>query len=153
MVVDAETFEIVYINSFGAKMFGLSQDQIVGHECHNFICPAEKGKCPVVDLGQVIALSERILIKSNGERIPILKGVTAIVHKNHKYLFENFIDLTERKNTEEQQGILMKDLEEMNRIMTGRELKMIELKKEINKLSEELGRLAPYDVPLLEETI
>lgn len=36
--------------------------------------------------------------------------------------------------------------QETNRIMTGRELRMIELKKEINELSREIGRLPPYDV-------
>jgi PAS domain S-box-containing protein len=57
-----------------------------------------------------------------------------------------FWDITERKKAEEQQRLLMKDLEETNRIMTGRELRMIELKKEVNKLSEELGRPKPYEI-------
>jgi hypothetical protein len=36
------------------------------------------------------------------------------------------------------------DLDETNKIMVGRELRMVELKKEINKLSEELGRPKPH---------
>lgn len=55
-------------------------------------------------------------------------------------------DITQRKKSEEQQKLLMRDLEETNRIMTGRELRMIELKKEVNKLNEELGRPKPYEV-------
>jgi len=57
-----------------------------------------------------------------------------------------FWDITERKKVEEKQKQLINDIEETNRIMTGRELRMIELKKEINKLYEEIGKPVPYEV-------
>ena len=38
----------------------------------------------------------------------------------------------------------IKDLEEMNTAMMGREMRVIELKEEVNKLSDELGRKHPY---------
>jgi len=38
----------------------------------------------------------------------------------------------------------IKDLEEMNAAMMGREMRVIELKEEVNELSEELGRKHPY---------
>jgi CheY-like chemotaxis protein/uncharacterized protein YeeX (DUF496 family) len=37
-------------------------------------------------------------------------------------------------------------LEEFKRVTVGREIQMIELKKEVNRLSKELGRPEPYDV-------
>ncbi|MFH1640585.1 MAG: PAS domain S-box protein, partial [Candidatus Omnitrophota bacterium] len=61
-------------------------------------------------------------------------------------LFVFVRDITDRKKIEEEQRALMKDLEETNRIMVGRELRMIELKKEVNKLTEEIGRPKPHEV-------
>lgn len=46
-------------------------------------------------------------------------------------------DVTEKKLQEE-------ELEYRNKIMVGRELRIIEIKQEVNTLSEELGRPKPY---------
>ena len=62
-----------------------------------------------------------------------------------------FRDITEQKKAQLQREELINELEEINSIMTGRELKMIELKKQINKLSGELGRRGPYADQELEE--
>jgi PAS domain S-box-containing protein len=54
------------------------------------------------------------------------------------------LDNTERKKAE---AILKKhnrELEQFNKMTTGRELRMIELKKEVNALCRELGRKEPY---------
>ncbi|HKP97667.1 MAG TPA: PAS domain S-box protein [Fibrobacteria bacterium] len=40
-----------------------------------------------------------------------------------------------------------RELERFNRLMVNRELKMIELKKQVNALSAELGRAEPYGIP------
>ncbi|MHC1567090.1 MAG: hypothetical protein ACXQT5_03735 [Candidatus Syntropharchaeia archaeon] len=47
----------------------------------------------------------------------------------------------------------MKELERFNRLMVGCELRMIELKQEINRLHERLGETPPYDLSFVDESI
>jgi len=101
LIVDEETHRIVYANRHALEMIGASEKDVVGNICHCFICPAEKGRCPVSDLGQTVDRSERILLKANGESVPILKTVAVVSWHGHKYLVESFIDITRRKKAEE----------------------------------------------------
>ncbi|MFA5389167.1 MAG: CHASE4 domain-containing protein [Candidatus Omnitrophota bacterium] len=145
VIIDSETHIIVEANPAAVRMIGADRGGIIGKPCYRYICPAEKGKCPVSDLGQNIEGSERILLKGDGSMIPILKTITLITLNDRKCLLESFMDITDRKKAEERQKALLKNLEDTNKIMVGRELKMIELKKEVNKLSLELGRQSPYE--------
>ena len=101
LVIDAETHEIVDINPFAAQLIGLSQEQIVTHKCNRFLCPAEEGKCPITDLREMVEGSERGLINSKGEEIPVLKTVVQVRRDKRNYLVESFIDITELKRAEE----------------------------------------------------
>jgi PAS domain S-box-containing protein len=101
VLVDAETRIIQQVNTATAKMIGLPADQIVGKVCHGFFCPADSKTCPVLDMHQEVDRSERILITASGEKIPILKTVVSITLNGHSYLLESFIDITERKRTEQ----------------------------------------------------
>ncbi|MGB2598982.1 MAG: PAS domain S-box protein [Candidatus Omnitrophota bacterium] len=57
-------------------------------------------------------------------------------------------DITERKKVEEETQKTLKELQQYKEMTVGREARMIELKEEVNKLSEELGRPKPYDTGL-----
>ena len=60
-------------------------------------------------------------------------------------------ELTERKRAEETLAQRVEELERFHRLAVGRELRMVELKRQINELSEQLGKEAPYDVSFVEE--
>ncbi len=102
LVIEPETHKIVDANSTVIKMIGLSESQIIGHVCHRFVCPAEEGECPITDLKQRVDTSERILLKANGEEIPVLKSVVPITRHGRRYLLELVVDITERKRMEEE---------------------------------------------------
>lgn len=53
-------------------------------------------------------------------------------------------DITARKVAEEQLQKTLQDTERHNRLMVGREVRVVELKKEVNELARELGREPPY---------
>jgi PAS domain S-box-containing protein len=55
-------------------------------------------------------------------------------------------DITERKRGEEKLKKKNADLERFNRLAVGRELKMIDLKKEINALLEDQGKEPRYEI-------
>ncbi|MCX6688629.1 MAG: PAS domain S-box protein [Methanoregula sp.] len=100
IIVDAETHNVDLVNQTAAKMFGTPADQIVGKRCHKFLCPVAEGKCPVTDLSQDIAYSERIMLRSDGTEIPILKSVKTIQIGGREKLLEIFINITIRKQAE-----------------------------------------------------
>ena len=102
MVIDVENHTIADINEAAANLIGVKREDIIGKECHKYVCPAEKGKCPITDLNQIVDRSERVLINAKGENIPILKTVVPLTIKGRKYLIESFIDISERKRMEEE---------------------------------------------------
>ena len=102
LLIDAESHVIVEVNDQAVKMTGASREQLLGAVCHQFICPAEKGECPISDLNQTVDYSERLLLTSQGEQKEILKSVSAITLNGRAHFVESFIDISDRKKAEEE---------------------------------------------------
>ncbi len=100
LLIEASSHKIVDVNPIAIKTIGRSKGEIVGNVCHQFICPAEIGKCPISDLGLCVDNSERTIINAQKEVIPILKSVVPVTIEDKDYFVECFIDLSERKITE-----------------------------------------------------
>lgn len=100
VIIDAETHVIIDANPVAIKMIGVPKEQVIGFVCHKYICPAEKGRCPITDLGQTVDNSERVLLTANGKKIPILKSVIPIMFRGYKQLLECFVDITELKQAD-----------------------------------------------------
>jgi len=100
VIIDPETHLIIDANPTAVKMIGTSKEEIIGKVCHEYICPAEVGRCPITDLGQEVDNSERVLLTAKGESVPVLKKVVPITLNDHQYLLDSFIDISELKRTE-----------------------------------------------------
>ncbi|WP_052733572.1 PAS domain-containing sensor histidine kinase [Methanosarcina sp. 1.H.T.1A.1] len=100
LLIEASSHKIVDVNPVAIKTIGRSKEEIVGNICHQFICPAEVGKCPISDLGLNMDNSEKTIINAQKEVIPILKSVVPVTIGDRDYFVESFIDLSERKRTE-----------------------------------------------------
>jgi len=110
-LLDSMSFGVVIIgkdkkvrranNAALASMGYESEEQIVGMACHRTLCPTEAGKCPILDLGKELDRSERILVTKDRKHIPILKSVVPVTLDGEDVLLEAFVDITERKQAEE----------------------------------------------------
>ena len=93
MVVDEQTHRVQEANAVALRLCGATREQLIGQECHQLVCPAGRGGCPVTDLHQPVDNSERVLLRLDGQRLPILKTVVRVVLHGHPYLLESFVDL------------------------------------------------------------
>ena len=107
-----------YVNDTALSMAGYaSSDELVGKPCHATLCPAQADRCPILQLGQTLDNSERVLITCDNRKVPILKTVIPIELNGEQVLLESFIDITERKKSEEMLRNYAKALEETNRAL------------------------------------
>jgi PAS domain S-box-containing protein len=111
VVVDPRTHVIEQANSAAARMFGAPLEQIIDHQCHCFLCPAETGCCPITDRKQQVENADRVMLRADGSRVPVLKSVRHIQIGGQDKLIETFIDITERKRVE----MALRDSEEQHR--------------------------------------
>ncbi len=100
ITVDATSHRILEMNSFAVRLTGMSAHEVLGGLCHGVICPAEKGKCPITDLGLAVDQSERVLLVSDGTKIPVLKTVKPVQRRGRTILIETFVDLRPIKRAE-----------------------------------------------------
>jgi PAS domain S-box-containing protein len=102
IVIDAETHVISDVNPAALNILKMKRDTLVNHSCHNNICPAETGKCPITDLGFSVDNAERTIITGDGSTISVIKYVVPITLNGRDCLLETFIDNTARKQVEEE---------------------------------------------------
>ncbi len=102
VIIDLQTRTIVEANPAALSLIGAPEEAVIGHRCHQYICPAEDGKCPITDLGLHLDNSERTLLDVDGNAIPIQKIVIPIDLDNRPFLIECFSDIRTQKKAQQE---------------------------------------------------
>lgn len=140
-------FRHLYVSPSVKELTGLSQEMYIGKTREELGLPANLNKVWHTAIQGVFDLKKRDRIEVqifNGKWIDWtlapefnVKGEVDSVHTSAR-------DITERKKDEEQLRIKTEDLKMFNKAMVNREMRMIELKEEVNELSEKLKQNPPY---------
>jgi diguanylate cyclase (GGDEF)-like protein/PAS domain S-box-containing protein len=114
LIIDPETHVIVDANPEALKMIGVAKEGIVGSVCHEFVCPAEPGQCPVTDLHESVHNAERQMLRPDGTSFWVIQTVVPVTLHGKTHLLESFVDISERKRSEEE---LSKNYQELQETM------------------------------------
>jgi PAS domain S-box-containing protein len=121
-----------------AELLGKNMDELFPSELASKIVADDK---LILNEGKIITVEEEL----NGRIYTTIKFPISIEGKP-KYLSGYTIDITELKNNEKLLNAKIEEMSNFQHLTVGRELKMIELKKEINELLKELGRNEKYKI-------
>jgi PAS domain S-box-containing protein len=149
---------ITFFNAAAEKLLGYRADEVLGQEIHGLIhhsyadgTPYPRENCPTflaLVHGEKRHVADEALWRKDGSKFPSEYSVTPIYDDQAGVVGAVIVfrDITERKGSEEELSRRMEDLERFNRLTMGREHRMIQLKREINTLLEEMGREKKYRV-------
>ncbi|MFZ2071950.1 MAG: PAS domain S-box protein [Halobacteriota archaeon] len=144
LIVVGPDGRIVKANKAAFNLLGYSEAELIGMPFDKIVgTPKET---------EVGFETTHIIIAKNARAIPV--NCSASVMRDEEGKLQCIVcdaeDITEQKKAEEELMESMNKLERFNHMAVGRELRMIELKSEVNRLYERLGDKPPYDISFVE---
>jgi len=131
---------ILEANLTAAQMLGLERKSLINRLLHAFLTKEDQDTL-CLHLNSVLVNQGKLTcqvspLKKNGDPYHAHVESTAALDIEGKFnvIRTVVVDITERKKAEDALKKKMNELERFNSTMVGRELRMIELKKEINEL-------------------
>lgn len=150
-----ESQRIVLLNRQAEAVFGYQASEIIGKPLDCLIPSqfraAHRGHVERFAAEPVArrSMSERpelMGLRKNGEEFAAEVTISKLKREG-QWLFTAIVrDISERKRMEEQVKQEKNELARMNQIMMGREERIIELKREVNVLLQQLGQAPRYNV-------
>ncbi len=130
------------VNQAYCDLFEVKKEEIIRKER---VYETDKA---IFQTGKAVEIPEQSFTDHKGKRhYTHLKKVPLIDNSgNVTHVLTISRDITERKRAEEEREKKNEELRRFNKLAVGRELRMIELKKEINALLEDLGKEPRYRI-------
>ena len=141
-----------FVNETWAEMHGYSVEEIIGKNLrmHHTSEQMENEVIPIIEEVKKTGFKEGEVghVTKDGTIFPTWMSTSLLKNKDDEPvgLVKIVRDITEQKKMEEALHERMAELEEFNRMATGREMKMIELKGEINQLRTQLEKKEKYEI-------
>jgi len=144
---------IISWNNAATHMFGHSADEAFGKPFtllmqERFHKAYKEGLDRLVSTGKSKIIGKTVevsALRKNGREFPAELSLAKWKARRGVFFTGIIRDISKRKGAEELLAKEKDRLEGINKMMTGRELRIIELKKEVNRLLEELGREKRYN--------
>ena len=150
---------ILFWNKTAVAMFGWSKEEVLGRKIDDILPPqSSPAMLPEImaTLAQGATWSGEFVVQCRDKRMMPLATTNAPLLNEQGRLVAIIgigTDISQRKEAEEVIQRQIKELTQFNRVSVDRELRMIELKKEINVLCSQAGQPPRYALDFLEERI
>jgi len=149
--------KVAFINPVANRMLGYGPEELIGHDIHEKIHHSHadgsaypKTKCPMYLThadGTDHHIADEVLWRKDGSPFSV-EYTSMPIKKNGQVVgaVVTFMDITERKHMEDELKRNVEELERFNKLAFGREIKMIQLKEEINELLGQSGQGEKYKI-------
>jgi PAS domain S-box-containing protein len=148
--------KVILWNKAAHKTFGYIGSEIIGKELSNYLNFKDSAKAKVNFLESIYlnkyktidSLVELSVNNKEGKQIIVELSFSRVLINSDLHVIFIIRDITKRKKTDElikksveEKNIIIDESERINKLMIGRELEMIKLKKKILELSNKLNNL------------
>ncbi len=99
IIVESASKKIISANRTSGAMAGVDSATMIGRVCHEYICPFERGNCPITDQKMVIDKRETVMLRCGAGEVPVLKSVVPFRYTGKDCLLETFVDISEMRAT------------------------------------------------------
>lgn len=139
-------------NAGAERIYGYTAEEMIGESVSRLCVPTATDDLPLVferlQRGEVIEQCEVVRRRKDGREINVALSFSPIRDRRDRVVAASVVatDITARKRAEEAVMRSHAELRRFNHMAVGRELRMLELKQQVNALAAELGRPPPYRV-------
>lgn len=148
--IDGEKDEILDANTRACELFGYSREELLRMKVPDLQAPEVRGLIGKTLQGEIDKYASKVFeglnLRKDGTKVPVEISVSKITTSQGIRYISIVRDISERKRIEQELREQIDTLERFNEVTVGRELKMIELKKEVNSLLDEAGKEKKYRI-------